>query len=129
MARSRSLIKKNSVFPVLALVAIVVVGYWLYKHMTTEHFAAAPDTFKVIYVSSPTCGYCKQFDPIWQKFADQVSKAGLPNVSTVKSVDATAYKVNAFPAVLLYVNDKPKATFDGPRTPEDLWAFLRKNMV
>lgn len=94
---------------------------------SSEHFSS--DTYKMVYVYSTSCGYCKQFDSVWTKFEKQVLAASLPGVTTEKSVDAAKYKVEAFPAVLLMHNDKQKAAFDGDRTPEELWTFLRKNMV
>lgn len=114
-------------FGAIALVVCAVCFKFLHGRRASEHFSS--DTYKMVYVYSTSCGYCKQFDPIWTKFENQVLAASLPGVTTEKSVDAGKYKVDAFPAVLLMHNDTQKAAFDGERTPEELWTFLRKNMV
>ncbi len=119
----------------LLLWAVILYLVWrIFKsacNLTTrENFALSDNKFKLTYVYSPDCTFCKQFDADWNKFNDQLKQAGLPNVTTEKTTDAKSNNVNAFPTVLLYVNNNKKAKADlkGKQTPEALWNFLRTNM-
>ncbi len=119
---------------------LVAVALWYLVNLLfsgrREHFSDAKkasakktvDVIEIVYVFSPNCKYCTQFDPIWNKFTAQVKQSGMPSVTTTKSTDAGKYDVQAFPTVLLYKNGAKKATFTGQRSPENLWDFLRQNM-
>lgn len=95
-----------------------------------EQFAdnSAPQLYKMIYVYSAACTYCKQFEPVWADFQKQVRAAGLNNVTLEKSTDAAKYNVKGFPTVLISVNGV-NTVFEGQRTTSDLWDFLRAQMT
>lgn len=122
-------------YVVFALVVITLYVAWR-VFCTREYFddstpatsAQAEHQYKIVYVYSASCQYCKQFDPIWKDFQSQVYEAKLTNVKLEKSTNATKYKVQAFPAVLILEDEQPKATFNADRTVDALWTFLRANM-
>ncbi len=124
---------------------LVAIAIWyllnlvFFSSSPVEGFAAAADkkpskaapkqpVIEMVYVFSPNCRYCTEFDPVWNKFTAQIKQSGLPSVTTMKSTDSAKYDVQSFPTVLLYRDGKKKATFEGQRTPEKLWDFLRENM-
>jgi thioredoxin-like negative regulator of GroEL len=118
--------RKIHLLPVLAIVLLALVAYVAWR-ARREGFANG-NTYTVVYVYSTTCTYCKQFEPVWSKFQEQINAAKLQNVKLEKSADAAKYNIKAFPTVLLLENTKTKAMFTGERTPEELWNFLRTNM-
>lgn len=116
---------------------LVAIAIWyllnllFFSRSPVEGFAAEKESapsIEMVYVFSPNCRYCTEFDPVWNKFTAQIKQSGLPSVTTFKSTDASKYDVQSFPSVLLYWDGKKKATFEGQRTPEKLWDFLRENM-
>lgn len=121
---------KQNRWLVLALVIVILATAWYFfkpLKWSVESFGEEKK-FEIVYVYSPTCVHCKQFDPTWKEFESQLVSAGINNVKTVKSVDADKYDVKGFPSVVLMENGKKKATFEADRTTSALWTFVRTNL-
>ena len=78
---------------------------------------------------APWCGHCKALAPKYDELGELFKGTG----ATVAKVDATANdvpeEINGFPTIKLFPAGKKDAPIDysGPRTVEDLAAFIRDN--
>jgi len=88
----------------------------------------------ITYYHLPYCGWCKKFNPIWEKFEEDVKNENLP-VSTRK-VDASKPEsekevndkgITGFPHVQ-FDNGKNSTVFEGNRTSADLLKFVTDNL-
>jgi thioredoxin 2 len=75
-----------------------------FENMGGEHSR----TFKVVYMYMESCGYCKQFAPIWDEYTKENKHANIVSVEKHSKVDASAAEylphVTAFPTILIMDN-------------------------
>jgi thiol-disulfide isomerase/thioredoxin len=88
---------------------------------------------KLIYFSSPYCGYCDKYNPIWEQLVISL-KEKYPNVNFVKinSVEnketAKEYNIQAFPTILYENKNGKRITFEGDRNElNELAEFINNN--
>lgn len=111
---------------VLIVVAVLFVAWKLYQSYS-EGFASEKSATVVLF-HLPTCGFCKDMMPEWNKF--QKAHASDPNTN-VQKVDcsqnpeaAEKNGISGFPTIIKFLGDK-KIVYDGERTAEALEGFLR----
>ena len=82
---------------------------------------------------APWCGHCKALAPTYEKLAELYSSSDFSSKVTVAKVDATLNdvpdEISGFPTIKLYkagAKDSP-VEYSGPRTLEDLAAFIKDN--
>ncbi|XP_017778196.1 PREDICTED: thioredoxin domain-containing protein 5 [Nicrophorus vespilloides] len=84
---------------------------------------------------APWCGHCKRLAPTWEELGKKF--IGNPEVDIVK-VDCTLevnkqlcndQEVEGFPTVFLYKDGKKISEYNGNRSLEDLFDFIKKHMV
>jgi protein disulfide-isomerase A1 len=82
---------------------------------------------------APWCGHCKALAPAYEKLAELYATPEFSSKVTVAKVDATLNdvpdEISGFPTIKLYPaggKDTP-AEYSGPRTLEDLAAFIKDN--
>lgn len=113
----------NPMNVLLAVVAVYVV--WNF-YKTYEGFSS--DIPVIMLFHLPTCGYCIDMMPEWDKFQKEYEND--PDIKVVKVNGATdrdltdQYGVNSFPTVIL-VKDGTKKIYDGARTAEGLKQFIK----
>ena len=108
------------------LIAVVRGGFT----SSTERFSEKKNAnYKLVYVSSPKCGFCTNFDPTWNAFTQQVKAAKMDNVTMEKTVDAAKYTVTGFPTVIMLSDDKQVDQVQGVQDTQGLWNMLRRNML
>jgi protein disulfide-isomerase A1 len=82
---------------------------------------------------APWCGHCKALAPTYEKLADLYSSSDFSSKVTVAKVDATLNdvpdEISGFPTIKLYPAGAKDSPFEysGPRTLEDLAAFIKDN--
>lgn len=109
-------------FVAAAVLLLVLVGLYLFTKKS-EGFES-----KVIvrYYYLPTCGWCKKFQPEWEKFKQELASAKSSNKAlesvTTEEVDGSAEKVpvEAFPTVHLVDKTGAAKEYTGERTAADL---------
>jgi thiol-disulfide isomerase/thioredoxin len=89
---------------VLLLVFAIMYVYNIQK-AAKETFENTPGGFKVIYMYMESCGYCKQFAPIWDEYSKENKPANIVAVEKHSKVDPAAAEylphVTAFPTILI----------------------------
>jgi thiol-disulfide isomerase/thioredoxin len=87
-------------------------------------------SFKVLYVYSNACGYCRAFHPTYEKFSSMIAEE-YPNIELTKKeiseidpVEATKLDISAFPTIVVFDSaNKEIARIVGKR---DLLPLLRE---
>lgn len=115
------------------LIIIVGIGlcYFIYKKFfnTNEMFR---DHYKeILYFSSKNCGYCGQFQPVWNSFKKTYNNSfNDTNKIEIKQIDADQYpeivrkfNIDGYPTVIGVYNGEKVTEFNGPRTYENLSKF------
>jgi len=89
---------------------------------------------KLIYFSSTHCGYCTQYNPIWEQIVPKL-KEKFPNVNFVKvnavenKETTNEYKVNYFPTIIFENKNGKRMMFKGNRNNIDgLTRFIQNHM-
>jgi thioredoxin-like negative regulator of GroEL len=120
---------KNIAFGIFGAIIIIVTVWLTVSFMRKiEKFESIPT---ITYYYLPTCGWCTQFTPTWEKFAEEAKAKGL-NVHVKKvngneaSDEVNKYNINGFPHVQL-VKGAKVVPFNGERTVEALMAFVAAN--
>lgn len=88
---------------------------------------------KLIYFSSPYCGYCDKYNPIWEQIIITL-KEKYPNVNYVK-INALEnkqaikeYNIQAFPTILYEDKNGKRIHFEGDRNEvNELIEFIKNN--
>jgi thioredoxin-like negative regulator of GroEL len=107
-------------FLLFLLLGIVTVAFTCRREM----FESKP---VLSYYFLPTCGWCKKFDPEWEKFV----KMAPETITTQKvdgniSPDVEKYGIKSFPHIQLVKGDKV-VVFEGDRTTDNLLKFVTDN--
>lgn len=87
---------------------------------------------KLIYFSSTYCGYCTQYNPVWDKLVSQLKK-NHPNINFVKvnavedKQTTNEYKVNYFPTLIFENKKGNRMMFKGNRNNyHEIENFIKK---
>jgi len=59
---------------ILGLIIIIMI-IWIYCRGGLEYLLSGPRT--LVYYTNPGCGYCKQFDPTWEKLKKSGNNRGM----------------------------------------------------
>jgi thiol-disulfide isomerase/thioredoxin len=106
---------------VLLLVGLFIVYMFLNKR---EHFQSGK-TATVNYYFLPTCKYCMEFNPEWDKFVPEAEKKGIKVNKIDGSSGSVPENVKGFPHVDIVVNGTAHE-FEGERTAANLLAQVQK---
>jgi thiol-disulfide isomerase/thioredoxin len=84
------------------------------------------------YFYLPSCGWCKKFNPEWDKFVAMVEKDKLDIVTRKVNAEEAKEevmkeKIEGFPHVHI-VKDGKRKDFEFNRTAEDLMKFVKESM-
>jgi thiol-disulfide isomerase/thioredoxin len=107
------------------LAAIGVYIVWNF-YKTYEGFSSGKPVIMLFHL--PTCGYCIDMMPEWDKFQDEYQNN--PDITVVKVNGANdqnltkKYGVNSFPTVILVKDDGTEKIYEGARTAEGLKQFI-----
>lgn len=87
-------------------------------------------TAKLLLFYKPSCKYCNEFMPIWNKIINN-----LPNGVSFEEINcdidvktANSNKINTVPTIILVINDEQNI-YMGNRTYNDIKLFLQKNGI
>jgi len=91
-----------------------------------------PEEDVLLYVHSENCGYCQEFNPVWNEAA-KLLKSKYPSVKIRLAKldgqynDVPHYSVRGFPAFLLYTKDSGNnhMEVDLPRTLPEFMSWLK----
>lgn len=103
------------------LLLAAVVFFWCRK----EKFSSKPT---LTYYYLPSCGWCKEFTPEWEKFVKMAPDTIVTNKvdGSSSSPDIEKYKIKGFPHIQLVKDDKV-TVFEGERTADTLMKFVKDN--
>jgi len=84
------------------------------------------------YFHLPSCGWCKKFNPEWDKFVAMVEKEKLDIVTRKVNAEeakeeVAKEKIEGFPHIHI-VKDGKRKDFEFNRTAEDLMKFVKESM-
>lgn len=82
--------------------------------------------FKLYYFYHPSCGYCIQFMPIWEKVKQNYLDNNISTVDTSKPENENLsfyYNVNKYPTIILSTKNK-NIEYTGDRSLEDINRFI-----
>jgi thioredoxin-like negative regulator of GroEL len=98
----------------------IIAFFWCRK----ETFSSKPT---LTYYYLPSCGWCTEFTPEWEKFVKMAPDTIVTNkVDGSNSPDIEKYKIKGFPHIQL-VKDGKVTVFEGDRTIENLMKFVKDN--
>lgn len=87
--------------------------------------------FSYCFLSNEGCGHCVKIKPTVSEVAQRVQKE---KIGLLAAVDATVqkelaqkYEISGFPTLKLFKNGVYVADYEGRRTVDDLYQFMRKN--
>jgi|LakMenEpi03Aug12_release.lakeMendotaPanAssembly.Ray.scaffolds.fasta_scaffold198924_5 hypothetical protein len=130
-----------SVFILAIIVGSIGYGSFYYRRENFEDSRPSTAKYTLQYYCMPNCGYCNDFDPVWQQLVTEVSANPTQfNFTTIKymitdngegKASATKYNINSTPSVLLVKKDNPNTyfIFNDKRDLATLKAFANKNAV
>ncbi len=104
----------------LLLIGLFLAYIFLYK---MEKFQGGKNKVTVNYYFLPQCGYCKQFNPEWEKFTSMASSLATINKIDGSKGDVPSY-VKGFPHVEFVKDGKPEE-YTGDRTANALMDKLK----
>ena len=124
---------------IFTIVFLVFIIYYLHKnHVFREGFGKKEKLSKVLYCYWKDCGYCKQFNPIWDEFYSQ--EGGNSDIELIKVEKDDNYNkamgmsgpdimkkfnITGYPSILLLDNNNNKIDdYKGPRTLDGLKELL-----
>lgn len=115
----------------LILILSLIFLFWYIFYPVVDTFDTNKDITIVNY-NTEWCGYSKQFQPNWNKFASMVD--GKIKVVDMKCDNkdneekCKAAGINGYPTVKLYVDNKV-FDYNGNRQPDDLIAFVKQHAL
>lgn len=87
--------------------------------------------FSFCFLSNEGCGHCVKIKPIVSEVAQRVAKE---NIGFLAAADATIheslaqkYEISGFPTLKLFKNGVYKSDYEGKRTADDLYQFMKRN--
>jgi hypothetical protein len=130
----KKILTRNNLLLLLLIILIVVVVV-VYK-LKLEKFDNGSSSGRAVIVSyyyMPGCGWCKKFNPEWDKF----QAAADPSVIQPQKIDATTPDgqkaasdagVSGYPTVIIQASGKNPVTYSGERTSAALNDYVANLM-
>lgn len=86
---------------------------------------------KIINFNTSWCGYSRQFEPVWAKFALKMKGRNIEVINMKCDQDenkgtCNKYSIRGYPTVKLILGDGKEIEFNGNRTVDALEAFCNK---
>lgn len=82
-------------------------------------------------IFSAGCGHCTKFKPEYSEAAQRIANDGIGTLgvvdATVHEALAQRYEINGFPTLKLFKNGVFKSEYDGKRTADDLYRFMKSH--
>lgn len=108
------------------LLFIIIAGTIIYNSYNRENFTNQPN--KLVYLYMETCGFCKEFDKVWEdiekedltKYKINVNKFDLNKDG--KDI-ANANSINYAPAIILITPNK-HFLYEGERTKLEIFKWV-----
>lgn len=114
------------------IVFLLLVVFASIVYVFTKRYEGFESQPVISYFYLESCGWCKKFNPEWEKFTKAVEKDKLP--ITVRKVNAEENKeevekeqINGFPHVHI-VKDGKRTDFEFNRTSEELMKFVKATL-
>lgn len=111
---------------------IVILVLYIVANGGIEYLTSGPKT--LTYYTNPNCGYCKRFDPTWDKLV--ASKNGMGSLINFKKINCKSaegapactaakqlYSMRGTPHIVLFQNGK-HTVYNGNRDFNDLTSFI-----
>ena len=120
----KSLLKPKYILGLFLLVGSIVLFNYMMKNR--EGFSEGKE---MVFLHMDNCGHCKKMMPEWKK-CEKENKTGIVmkdyEMNTSKGKDLVKkHKVNGFPTILLFENDKKIDTYDGERTSKSFLEYIQ----
>ena len=127
--------KKNIIIIILVvIVSLIIYNYFtatidmtINENLTIPNKNNKSQPKKITLYHSKNCGHCIIFLPEWKKL---YNNAKIPNNVIVNDIECSnnnkCANINAFPTVILTVNDK-NIEYNGQRTENALVDFINSN--
>ena len=127
-------------FAILALLAATLVYQYMVASAlsrSSERFASSPDAapYTLVYLYMNGCGWCERFKPHWAEIengrAAELASMGVATAKFERSeagAKAYASAVQGYPTILLVRPDGSTVKFEGERTPDEVVAFVGRNV-
>ena len=126
-------------FKTILLISLITISLQFFDKDTAviqlnkdnfENEVVKSDNLWLILFYAPWCGHCKAFHPQYEKLAKAVKgvfKIGAVNCQDEREL-AGKYKIEGFPTVLFFGEDKTKTTeYEGSRKAEEIINYLLDN--
>jgi thiol-disulfide isomerase/thioredoxin len=121
-------IKKLNIKKILFIIIILILFYIIFKVFFNNNNFTNTET--IIYnFSSSYCGHCKQFQPIWDEFANSVKDYKNINAINIKCDNSEndamceMYNIQGYPTIIIE-NNNNKQMYNGERTIAGLYNAL-----
>jgi len=126
----KKFLKMNPVIQIIIALLMVIALRYLFQLLQYHYYTASLENFsnpkKLVYFHMDTCGYCKKFNPEWDKFASSYKgPIELQKIERKEAGDSLEkYKIQGFPSILLIDEQDNTKEFDGDRTVSGLEKFV-----
>lgn len=125
---------------IIIILAIIWIITWLVmrnsKNVAPNVEPYSPQlpsgNFKLYYFYHPSCGYCKQFKPVWDKLSQLYQSMGsnitqMVDVTQPENENLTFYySINKYPTIILSSKNK-NLEYTGNRSFENINNFVLSN--
>ena len=111
---------------ILILILILIIIAWIAYKWYTSNKNTQPNILYYFY--SPSCGFCRQFEPTWTKIVEDLQDSATAPLSVNVALPenqqlANKYDINAVPT-LVYTNGQTHRKYSGPLTQDKILAFV-----
>lgn len=109
----------------LFLVTAVILVIWLIsRNFSKEGFKVGAPSMTLFY--SPTCGYCEDMMPEWDKFASQNPDMRIQKIDCKANPKiAEDNNISSYPTILKRYQGQVGEVYKGERTAEAFTAFMK----
>lgn len=101
--------------------------------LTDDNFHATAkkhDNLLVMFYA-PWCGHCTKFKGQYSEASQRVSRDGIGSLgivdATVQEKIAQEFQIKGFPTLKLFQNGRLKTEYNGQRTANDVYKFMKTN--
>lgn len=134
-----------AIVALILVISFLIIMDWGCSKSTCQNAVRSNETFnsqsnqqqaqnELVLYHAAFCGYCKQFMPAWDQFAES-AKTTFPNLKVTKRQCDGADKaicdkndIPGFPTVKLYLSNGNDVTFEGDRSVQGLTDFCNSNI-
>lgn len=127
--------EKCIVFVVISIIFIAILIYVFTRSRvegyrpTTIKDPINRQRFMLYYFYHPSCGYCQQFNPVWDELSKKYHSSNLRKIDATDSANENLtfyYNVTAYPTIILVSGNKNKR-YSGNRSIDDIQKFISDN--